>query len=482
MTGRPESRIAAEAPWSAVGALLVTMLLAGPALSPLAGQERDPLPTDERVERITLDEAVRIAVANSPALRTSRADVTSARADRTGAIGAFLPNLSLGYGFSDASTGRLDPTGQAITRTSYTTQLQASVDLFDGLRRFNELESSEHTVEARRAELRRQRYQTSLDVKTAYFDAVAARERVNVEQARVERQREQLQFVRQQIRLGRATRSDSLRSRVDLNDAQLALLNARNEARSAQFALAEAMGVDRRVAPVEAATLEPDTLRVSRAELMRAARTSSPGVISARRSADAAEASVASSRSSYLPSLQLSGGYAWQNPEFPPKNRSWQLRISGSLPLFDGLQRETGLARSRAQAEAARARVRSAELAVRSDVDDAYSQLQTALAGLELARESVELSREDLRVTQQRYRLGAATILDLQSAQIALQQAQVDVIRRKFDYQVALARLESVLGTDIESLTGPGERSTGRGEPSDAGPDPASTDNERPNR
>ena len=482
MSHSPDTSSLARRGRSVAAAVLTALAAAGLVAAPAAAQQEGPLPDDERVERITLDEAVRIALANSPGLRSSRADLTSARAGKTGAMGAFLPSLSLGYGFSDASTGRLDPTGQAITRTSYTTQLQASVDLFDGLRRFNEMESAGHTVDARRADLRRQRYQTSLGVKTAYYDAVAARERIDVERARVERQREQLGFVRQQIRLGRATRSDSLRSRVDLNDAQLALLNARNEARSAQFALAEAMGVDRRVAPVETATLEPDTIEVSRTALMRAARTSSPRVTAARRSAEAAESSVASARSSYLPSLQLSGGYAWQNPQFPPKNRSWQLRISGSLPLFDGLQRETQLSRSRAQAEAARAQVRTAELAVRSEVDDAYSQLQTALAGLDLAQESVELSREDLRVTRQRYRLGAATILDLQSAQIALQQAQVDVIRRQFDYQVAVARLESVLGTDVESLTGRDASASDDADASDAGREPVNTDMERENR
>ncbi len=484
MNDTPDSRPAPSPRRRVAAPVLLTGLLALVAgAAPADAQQEGPLPDDEGVQRLTADEAVRVALANSPALRSSRADVSTARAGKTGAVGAFLPNLSMGYGFSDASTGRLDPTGQSITRTSYTTQLQASLNLFDGLRRFDELESAEHTVEARRADLRRQRYQTSLDVKRAYYDAVAARERVEVERARVERQREQLDFVRQRIRQGQATRSDSLRSRVDLNDAQLALLNARNEARSAQFALAEAMGVDRRVGPVETATLAPDTLEVDREELMRAARGSSPRVVAARRSAEAAEASVASARSSYLPSLQLSGGYAWQNAEFPPKNRSWQLQISGSLPLFDGLGRETEVSRANAQAEAARARVRTAELAVRSEVDDAYSQLRTALAGLELARESVELSREDLRVTRQRYRLGAATILDLQSAQIALQQAQVDVIRRQFDYQVGLARLESVLGTDVESLTGSAGDSAAALDPSpDAGPRPAASDTESSHR
>lgn len=443
----------------AARALVASAAALALALAPagMEGQEErtdGPLPADEEVQRVDLDEAVEIALRSSPSLGRAQADLDVAGSERTGAVGAFLPSLSLGYGFSDASTGRLDPTGQSITRQSWNTQLTASLPLFEGFRRFSDLDDAGRSLEARRADLRQQRFQTALDVKTAYFNAVAARERVSVEEDRVERQREQLSFVRQRVRLGRATRSDSLRSRVDLNDAQLALLNARNEVRSAQFALAEAMGVERRVAPTETATLEPDTLHVGRERLLELARERSPRVESALRSVEAAEASVASAKSSYLPSLQLTGGWAWQDADYPPRNRSWSLRLSGSVPLFNGFQRETQVARSRAQVETSRAQVRSARLSVRTDVDDAYSQLQTALAGLDLARESVELSREDLRVSQQRYRLGAATILDLQAAQIALQEAQVDLIRRQFDYQVALARLESVLGTDLRSLTG----------------------------
>jgi outer membrane protein TolC len=61
----------------------------------------------------------------------------------------------------------------------------------------------------------------------------------------------------------------------------------------------------------------------------------------------------------------------------------------------------------------------------------------------------VDLSREDLRVSQERYRLGLATILDLQSAQITLLEAEVNLIRAQFDYQLGLARLEALLGTDL---------------------------------
>ncbi|MFW6193065.1 MAG: TolC family protein, partial [Gemmatimonadota bacterium] len=445
-------------------------LVAGLLPAPSAGQELDV--TEGAARSVTVDEAVRAALRNSPDLRQARAGVREARTQETGAVGAFLPNLDLSYGFSDASTGRLDPTSQAITTTSFDTQLTGSVQILDGLRRFNQLDNAEKEVTAQRATFEQRRYELMLETKRAFFDAVAARERVRVEEDRVERQREQLDFVRQQISLGQATRADSLSSRVNLNDARLALLNARNDARAAQFALAEAMGVMRRVAPAEEAALEPDTLDLDLDRLMTMAEERAPRVRSARRSAEAAESSVDSEKSGFAPSLQLSGGWAWQNDDFPPKDRSWSFSLRGSLPLFDGFQRETGVAAAEARADAADARVRSEVLAVRSEVDDAHSQMETALAGLDVARESVELSRENLRVARQRYRLGANTILELQQAQIDLQQAELDLIQRQFDYQVAVARLESLLGTELDAGAGP---ATGAGSPtpsdSDTGTD-----------
>lgn len=453
MTAKSRYRVAVS---SAGG--VVTLLVALSA-GPLMAQAAD------EVRRVTLTEAIQTALRASPALEQAAANIRQSETQRTSAFGAFLPSVNLGYGFSDASTGRLDPTGQAITATSWTTQLSASLDILDGFRRYHQFQNARKNVAAQVASFEQQRYQTELAVKTAFYDAVAAGERVRVEQDRVDRQLEQLDFVRQQIQLGQATRADSLQSRVDLNDARLALLNAQNDARAAQFALAEAMGVEERLAPALEVVPEPDTIRWELDHLMRTAQSQAPRIRAARRSVEAAEASVKTQKSPYFPSLRFSGGFDWQNSDFPPKGRSWSIRLSGSLPLFDGLQREAGVARAQAQMTVSQAQLRLAELAVRSDVDDAYSGIETALAGLRLAEESVELSRENLRVNQQRYRFGTATILDLQQAQINLEQAQVNVIQRKFDYQVGVARLESLLGMPLTSLGGaaaePGRGGTG---------------------
>jgi outer membrane protein TolC len=180
------------------------------------------------------------------------------------AWGQFLPDLSLSYQYNNSSSGRLDPTGQTITTTSYSAQVRGSVDLFRGFRRFSDLRGSKRSVEASVARLRETEWATSEAVKIAYFNAVARRELVRVEADRVARQEDQLGFVEQQLELGRATRSDVLRSQVDLNNARVALLNAENGARTAQYALAEAVGVTEPLAPVTGAELEAEPVGAGR--------------------------------------------------------------------------------------------------------------------------------------------------------------------------------------------------------------------------
>jgi outer membrane protein TolC len=278
---------------------------------------------------------------------------------------------------------------------------------------------------------------------------VAAAELVRVEEARLRRQRDQLRFVRNQVEVGRATRSDVLRSEVELNNARLGLLQAENDARDATFRLSAAVGVEARVAPAPGASLEAPALERDRDELVRAALEAAPALERARARTRAARSDVESARSTYLPNLTLSGGWAWQNSEYPPANRSWSVSLSGQYPLFNGFRRETQLFRAETQVRLAEAQERATELGIRADVDAAYSTVEAARAGIRLAERSVELTREDLQVTRERFRLGLATILDLQTAQINLQEAEADLVRRRYDLRAGIARLESLLGTDL---------------------------------
>lgn len=418
---------------------LVLIMVLASVVEPLGAQE---------ARRVTLEEALGLARRNSPTLEQAQSAVEIAEFGRLTAWGQFLPDLNLSYQYNNSSSGRLDPTGQAITTTSYSAQLGGSLELFSGFRRFADLKGANLGVDLRNAQYRQSAYVTQEAVKISYFNAVATRELVRVELDRLSRQEDQLRFVEQQLELGRATRSDLLRSQVDLNNAKVALLNAENSAQNARYALAEAVGL---MVPLEPETTEMDAAPFTwdMGELMAMGMAGAPGLVSARAQAEADLTAVASAKSAYLPSLRFNGGWAWSNSEFPPQNRSWSLSLSGSYPLFNGFSRENQLYTAKARADISRSAERAEELQLRKDIDGAYGTTMAAQASRGLAEQTVELSREDLRVSQERYRLGLATILDLQSAQITLLQAEVDLIRAQFDYQLGLARLEALLGTDL---------------------------------
>lgn len=404
----------------------------------------------DNVRAITVDEAVEIALRRNPTLLQAYSSIEMAEHNRLSAFGSLLPSLNMSFGYSNSSTGRLDPLGEGIVATSYSTQLSASYNLFNGWSRFTDLKGARLGVVEQNARYREAEFRVTQQVKQAYAATVAARELVAVEERRVQRAADQLEFVRQQLELGRATRSDSLRSQVDLNNARLALLNAENTARTTTFRLTEVVGSETLVGPTAEAELAATPISFTRDELFTMADVTAPALQAATAAVEAADAAISSASSSYLPSISLGGGWGWSNQEFPPSNRSWSFSLRGSYPLFNGFQRETQVFRARSQADQARQAERAAQLNLSAALDEAFASAQSALAGVDLAVQNVELSEESLRVVQERYGLGLATILDLQDAQITLTQAEVDLVNRRFDYEVGVAVIEALLGRRLD--------------------------------
>ena len=66
-----------------------------------------------------------------------------------------------------------------------------------------------------------------------------------------------------------------------------------------------------------------------------------------------------------------------------------------------------------------------------------------------IARDNLAAATEDLRVQNERYRVGAATILDLLTSQAALTQAEVNVVQTRFNYLIARAQVEAVVGRTL---------------------------------
>ena len=90
-----------------------------------------------------------------------------------------------------------------------------------------------------------------------------------------------------------------------------------------------------------------------------------------------------------------------------------------------------------------------ARLGAREEADAALQQIRTAERAIEIAEEAVLVAREDLRVVRERYTVGVATILDVIISQAAADQAAADAVTTRYDYLLARAELEAVLGREL---------------------------------
>ncbi len=404
---------------------------------------------EPEVPVVTLDEAIRLALLADPALAATDAAITNAGADMLEARGSWLPPLTLNGTYANSSNQRFDQTTGQLVSESYTAQIQTNYELFGGGRRIAQRRQAGAVMRAAEANHRAQEYTTRLNTTDAFFRAAAAEELVRAAEQRLARARQQHEFAQTRLEVGTATRSDVLRAEIELANAELGLVEAEASLRSARLELGRLIGRSGPVRPAEFALPDSAPELPPLESLLARAERAAPVTLAAQAAAEERGAAKWAAFASYLPTLRAIGGYDWFAYQFPPSQRSWSLRLVASLPVLNGFQREAAISRATAAARVAEVRARDAVLAARVSTENAVNEIAAAERRVAIARRTVELAEEDLRVQEERYRIGNATILELQSSQLALTEAVIEWVRARQALGVAVARLEAVLGESL---------------------------------
>jgi outer membrane protein TolC len=177
----------------------------------------------------------------------------------------------------------------------------------------------------------------------------------------------------------------------------------------------------------------------------------SPQVRTGEANAAAARAAVAAARSPYWPNLALTGSTSWNGNN----NRDYellaqrQLSLGLSWQLFNRFQREETIVNRLSSLDAAEASAADTRRQVQASLTTQFALLDAARLRIRITGTSVAAAAEDLRVVNERYRVGAATILDVLNSQEALAQAEVDVVNARFDYLNARAQIAALIGRPL---------------------------------
>lgn len=407
---------------------------------------------------ITLEEAVRRAELVQPSVVQARGGITTADARRRTSFGAFLPSLTVSSSVSDVYRERegLDPnTNQVITsgttNRSVNTSINSSLDLFAGFRRTSERRAANANRDAAVANLEESRFQQQLVTTNQFFDVLSAAELVRVREAGVRRAEQQLEVSVSRLRAGAAIRPDSLRSVVTLGTARLALLTAQTQLATAEANLGRLVGWEGPVGAVDDSTLYRVLESVDTAALRSEAMASSPAVRAAEAQAVAARSAIGVAKAAWFPTLALSGSAQLSGDRTNDYTflQTRQVSLGLNWPIFNRFQREQNIAQSQVSAENAQATAAESRRRIQADLTSALAALESARLRIGITQTSVVAAQEDLRVQQERYRLGAATIVDILTSQEALSQAEVDAVNARFDYLRARTQISALIGRPL---------------------------------
>lgn len=419
-------------------------------------------PADSGLRAISLDEAVALAQRNAPlVIQAEGQRRTSAMGIRT-AYSAFIPSLSLSAGASrqlPLQAGvRQNRGGQQVILSpkpwSVSTGLDATVDLFVGGRRLFDLQQARAQSVVAGSNLVTQRYAAALAAKQQFFNVLASRESETAARTQLQQAEQQLRTSVLQLKARVVTRSDSLRSEIQVHNARLALLEARTALDLANATLTRTVGAPDLVTAAADDSLDRPGLAVGDEALTQLA-LNGPEVQQASAKLDAAKATLRIGWAAYLPSVSASysrgGNGAGGSPLLANDSLAYsgQLRFSLSFPIFEQFQRAAQVTQAQVTRDNAEADLRDAKLAALESLTQSLGSFHAAEERVATQSATVEAAEEDLREQQDKYSVGTSTLLDVLASQTTLDQARHDLIQARYDQRVAKAQLEALVGRSL---------------------------------
>ena len=261
---------------------------------------------------------------------------------------------------------------------------------------------------------------------------------------------------------GSVAKADVYKADTTLASSQLSLERAKNNREIAKGTLLTKLSfpADQEIVIADmSADFGSETENASIDELIKIAREKRPDLLKASANKDAAWHKRNSAFLKNLPSITASGSVGWNDDKlgdvFAPETNqiNGSIGIRASMPLFAGFANLYGLRAAEADYDRAKYNEQQTNNAAMMDVFTAYQNYKTAQTVLKHTETLLKSATESERVTSGMYKVGRATMLDWQTAQSELVNAQKQNNAAKYDLFVKRAAVALAIG-DIKSELG----------------------------
>jgi len=462
--------------------------------------------TGNAQEKWDLQRCIDYAFQNNITVQQSRLNVERSEVDLLQSKLDLLPNFNAGATHGYNFGQRIDPfTNQFATERVQSNNLflSSSMDLFNGFSKMNTLKQSQVSLEASKYDLETIKNDISLQICLAYLQVLMNKENLSVSQNQVTLTEQQVERMGKLVDAGQMPRGSLFDLESQLAQEELNVVTNENSVRISLLSLTQLLQLE----PQEAAqfdVVKPDLtdegvelLTNTVEDIYIRAKQNMPQVLAAEARQESAEYALGASRGSLYPSLRfdasLGSGYSGINRivvdegesvafpigtvqvegseyvvnSFPQPDPSTQVletksfgdqlednfnqnvQLTLSVPIFNGWAVKSNVERAKINQVDADLSYRQVTNQLRFDIEQAYADAKAAMNTYIATEKAVRALEESFKYAEVRYEQEVINAVQYNDTKTQLNNAQVNLLRSKYDFVFRTKILDFYLGNPI---------------------------------
>ena len=394
----------------------------------------------------TVERCMQYASEHSHTVRQQQFALDDSRAIKTQAIGAFLPSV---YGSTSVQInfGRaINPETNTYTDISTLYNgygLQASLTVFDGLQRYNQLRMAKANVAMGRSGIMAEKDDVALKVYKAYMDLAYC---LGASDHTSKKHDESLALLHQtevMAEVGQKSDADVAQMRATLAADEYELTHMQSQTIKARLALQQIMNfpADSTLYIVQPSFHTEPAVTENPAQISEYAAMTNPRIVKAQQAIEAARFNLRAARGALLPSLALSGGVStsyYKNlnngvhasffSQFK-NNTGEYVALSLSIPLFSQLSTSSTIRRRKIALSQARENLEYEQSELHRIIVEASADVDNSTKEVFKMQEQVEADSLAAHLTTRKYEEGLASSIDVKTAAVTLLQSRVKLLQ-----------------------------------------------------
>lgn len=402
---------------------------------------------DTATRRITFAEAVGIALKQNITLQQSQNAVASSQATIRQQRMVFLPSVNASINTSDNVGRTFNQTeGRIVDQNTraLSTGVTSNYTLFNGWQNYANLQQAKLNAAASGSDLARTRQTVAFTVASNFLSLITLQEQLAVQQANVAAQTALADQITQLVSAGKRSIADQYSQNAAVANAQASVVAARRAVELAKVDLVQTLRLDPAVEYVfitpsvdSTGTAAPIVL----SDLLARAMQSRAELRAGSARIDAATAGVRSASGTRWPVVSISAGINSAYSSITAAGLSSQLgdRRAGSLalgvsvPIFDRGSASIATQQANIQLENVRLNDEKQRQTVALEVRRAYLDYESAREQLNAARAQAQSADLAASAVRERYRVGAATLVEYTVAQATQVAAATALVNARYN-------------------------------------------------